>query len=430
MKKILTLTAVTSLAVGLSVADGAQARLELPASTALHDEIAPASTADLAPVEKLPSLYIEETHQLGRGETLAHLLSRAGFSNNDIHHASTQLRRAFNLRSLRQGQPVNYSYALPQAGQNPDLLKLRLIDDSQEVIVERNDDNSFKAEVNARKLEPKLYTAAGTISDSLYMSANQAGVADSMIIPFIELFAWDIDFTRDIRKGDGFRIVYEALYDQNGEFVRYGDILAGELDLKSTTGLLHAFRADNGEYYDAKGLNKRRSLLRTPLKFARISSHFNPRRKHPILGYTRAHRGTDFAAPTGTPIKAAGNGRIVELGWKGGYGRYIRIRHNGTYQTAYAHMHRYGKGLKNGSHVKQGQVIGYVGTSGRSTGPHLHFELFRHGKQVNAMKEPLPAGEPLPQTMQTAFEHKKTQYMAMWENIPQNTKVAVADIGK
>lgn len=425
MKKILTLTAVTSLAIGLSVADGAQARLELPASGAFSDEIAPASLAGLPPLEKLPSLYIEETHPLGRGQTLAHLLSRAGFSNNDIHLASRQLSSAFNLRNLRQGQPIHYRYALPEAGQTPDLLELRLIDAVREVRVQRGEDSRFKADVQERKLEPRTYSAVGTISDSLYMSANQAGISDSMIIPFIELFAWDIDFTRDIRKGDTFRIVYEAMYDQDGNFVRNGNILAAELDLKTSAGLLHAFRAENGEYYDAKGLNKRRSLLRTPLKFARISSHFNPRRKHPILGYTRAHRGTDFAAPTGTPIKAAGNGRIIELGWKGGYGRYIRIRHNGTYQTAYAHMHRYGQGLRVGSTVKQGQTIGYVGTSGRSTGPHLHFELFRNGQQVNAMREPLPAGEPLPSTMRASFDHTKTQYMAMWENIPQNTKVAI-----
>lgn len=425
MKKILTLTAVTSLTIGLSFADGAQARLELPASGAFADEIAPASLAGLPVLEKLPSLYIEETHPLGRGQTLAQVLSRAGFSNNEIHLASRQLGSAFNLRNLRQGQPIHYSYAFPENGETPNLLELRLMDTSREVRVQRTDESSFKAEVNERKLEPRLYSAAGTISDSLYMSANQAGISDSMIIPFIELFAWDIDFTRDIRKGDGFRIVYEAMYDQDGNFVRNGNILAAELDLRTHNGPLHAFRAENDEYYDAQGLNKRRSLLRTPLKFARISSHFNLRRKHPVLGYTRAHRGTDFAAPTGTPIKAAGNGRIVQLGWNGGYGRYIRIRHNGTYQTAYAHMHRYGQGLKVGSNVKQGQVIGYVGTSGVSTGPHLHFELFRNGQQVNAMREPLPAGDPLPETMRTSFDHTKTQYMAMWENIPANTKVAV-----
>jgi len=211
-------------------------------------------------------------------------------------------------------------------------------------------------------------------------------------------------------------VVYEKILDEKGNYLRSGQVLAAELTTKGKT--YDAYRTvENGwaEYYSSKGYNKKRTLLRTPLEFTRISSHYNLRRKHPILGYTRAHKGTDFAAPTGTPIKAAGDGVIEKASWYGGYGRYIRIRHDKKFKSAYAHLSRYARGIKAGKKVKQGQTIGYVGTSGRSSGPHLHYELLVYGKQVNAMKQKLPTGAKVKKKGLKAFNSMVSKYQKMWE---------------
>ncbi len=207
------------------------------------------------------------------------------------------------------------------------------------------------------------------------------------------MFSFDVDFQREIQPGDSFEILYERLADDAGTTVGEGDILIASLTLSDNNMTLYRFKTDKGftDYFDSSGQSAQKSLLRTPTDATRISSGFG-RRRHPVLGYTRMHKGTDFAAPPGTPIYAAGDGVIEKAGWAGGYGKYVRIRHNGNYKTAYAHMRRVGPGIKAGVRVKQRQIIGYVGATGRVTGPHLHYEVHFNGRQIDPKKVRLPSG--------------------------------------
>ncbi len=373
------------------------------------------SQLSIAEIPPLPPIYIEQVATLKKGQTLSTILQRADLNNQDIHSATRSLRKAYNIRRMRPGAEFVYSYTESKEGLTPVLQGLSLYTNTDKhITVNRTTNDNFKSKVAKRPILRVHKIAQGQIKHSLYVAAQNAGLPDQLIVPFIELFSWDLDFTRDIRSGDDFRILFEEIHDDKGDFIRYGKVLAGEIDLTRKKKTVSAFRAPNGSYYDAKGLAKKKALLRTPLKFSRISSHFNPRRKHPVLKYTRAHKGTDFAASTGTPIKASGDGRIVEAGWKGGYGRYIRIRHNSTFDTAYAHMSRYGRGMKKGRFVKQGTVIGYVGMSGTATGPHLHYEVMRHGKKVNAMRVRLPSGKSLPKKMAREFKKSVASAKAQW----------------
>ncbi|MCK5275569.1 MAG: M23 family metallopeptidase, partial [Alphaproteobacteria bacterium] len=212
----------------------------------------------------------------------------------------------------------------------------------------------------------------------------------------IRIFSWDVDFQRDIRKGDGFEVMYERFFDDNGELAHNGEVVYASLTLSGKRHAVYRHILKNGDvdYFDEKGQSAKKALMRTPIDGARLSSGFG-KRKHPILGYTKMHKGLDFAAPRGTPIYAAGNGTVNYAGKKGGYGNYVRIRHNGTYQTAYAHMSGIARGVRKGKRVNQGQVIGYVGTTGRSTGNHLHYEVIRNGKFINSRRMHLPSGKAL-----------------------------------
>ena len=389
-----------------------------PTLTAEADTLAP-----VAENIQLPPIYIEQIAKLKSGETLANVLQKEQFNNQDIHYATRALGKVYNIRRMRPNDEFMFTFKETIAKEAPTLLMLSLFTDADKYTqVTRQPDDSYKSVVDERTVFKIPRIAQGEISASLYVAAQNAGLPDALIVPFIELFSWDLDFTRDIRQGDKFRIMYEEIVDENNEFIRYGDILAGEIDTARQGRTVTAFMAPNGKYYNEDGRSKRRALLRTPIKFTRISSGFNPRRKHPVLGYTRAHKGTDFAAPTGTPIKASGDGQIVEMGWKGGYGRYIRIRHNSTFETAYAHLSRYGRGMRTGKRVQQGDVIGYVGMSGTATGPHLHYEVLKNRRQVNAMRVKLPQGDPLPTLMRTPFKQQVELAKKEWAQAAQMAK--------
>jgi len=246
------------------------------------------------------------------------------------------------------------------------------------------------------------------IKNSLFESALLAGLPSPLIIDLTEIFAWDIDFAIDIRTGDQIVVIYEKLY-KNGEFKQYGRISAAKI--KSQGQEYYALRAPNGqsyEYYDVEGNNVKKAFLRNPLKYVDISSHFNPNRKHPILNTIRAHRGTDYRAKKGTPIHVTGDGKVVSAQWNSGYGNMVVVRHGQRYETRYAHLTRFGKGIRKGSRVKQNQVIGYVGKTGLATGYHLHYEFLIHGKHYNPMTVKLPRGKPIdPAKKQQFYEQNK-----------------------
>ena len=309
---------------------------------------------------------------------------------------------------------------LPLAADQPArLTKIELAASAErDIVVTRLDDNSYQAVAIDRPLTRNLAFAKGTIESSLYVAAVGAKVPLSVLAELIQIFSFDVDFQRDIKRGDGFSLMYARYLDEAGLKVRDGDIEVAAMTLGRNAMQFYRFETADGQidYYDAKGRSARKALLRTPIDGAKISSRFGMRR-HPILGYNKMHRGLDFAAPRGTPVFAAGNGVVERAGRYGAYGKYVRLRHNSTYKTAYAHMSRYGKKIRAGSRVKQGQIIGYVGTTGRSTGPHLHYEVLQNGGRVNPQKIKLPTGRKLTGKELAKFREKlqllERQYVAL-----------------
>lgn len=272
------------------------------------------------------------------------------------------------------------------------------------------------SELNAR-LSPTFTRIAAPIETSIYETARQLGAGDQQVVDFASAFAYDIDFQREIHPGDSFELVYETMVDERGNPIRAGDLIYARLNGRALTRGFYRFTpSDDGvsDYFDENGESATKFLMKTPINGARLSSSFGNRR-HPISGYTRLHKGTDFAAPTGTPVFAAGNGVIERASRYGGYGNYIRIRHANGYKTAYAHLSRYARGIRSGKRVRQGDIIGYVGSTGASTGPHLHYEVYIKGKPVNAMTLKLPTGRKLAETPEvlTEFMDRKAEIDAI-----------------
>jgi murein DD-endopeptidase MepM/ murein hydrolase activator NlpD len=338
------------------------------------------------------------TLRVARGDTLGQMLTRVGVSGRQANAAFTALKTQFDPRRIRVGEEIEVTLAPPlDATDDGQLLALTIASGPlEEVSVKRGPEGDYVASKHRLATDTIPTRASGIIENSLFVAGERAGVPVPVLVELIRAYSWDVDFQRDIRPGDGFEIMYDRLVDARGETVYHGDIRYAALTLSGQKLALYHFTRDDGEegFFDLRGKSARKALLRTPVDGARISSGYG-RRKHPILGYSKMHKGVDFAAPKGTPIYAAGNGSVEVAGRKGGYGKYVRIRHNGTYATAYAHMNGFAKGIRRGTRVKQGQVIGYVGTTGRSTGPHLHYEVLRDGRQMNPMKVKMPAGPKL-----------------------------------
>jgi murein DD-endopeptidase MepM/ murein hydrolase activator NlpD len=338
------------------------------------------------------------TLRVARGDTLGQMLTRVGVSGRQANAAFTALKTQFDPRRIRVGEEIEVTLAPPlDATDDGQLLALTIASGPlEEVSVKRGPEGDYVASKHRLATDTVPTRASGIIENSLFVAGERAGVPVPVLVELIRAYSWDVDFQRDIRPGDGFEIMYDRLVDARGETVYHGDIRYAALTLSGQKLALYHFTRDDGEegFFDLRGKSARKALLRTPVDGARISSGYG-RRKHPILGYSKMHKGVDFAAPKGTPIYAAGNGSVEVAGRKGGYGKYVRIRHNGTYATAYAHMNGFAKGIRRGTRVKQGQVIGYVGTTGRSTGPHLHYEVLRDGRQMNPMKVKMPAGPKL-----------------------------------
>lgn len=330
-----------------------------------------------------------ETIKVRRGDTFSGVLTRMGIAGAESNAAVEALKKSFNPRRIRAGQEIALTIEpLGDVNGSVQLLGLTFESDPlHEVSLVRAPDGTFDASKEPLATHSDVAAASGTITSSLFLAGKKAGVPASVIATLIRAYSWDVDFQRDIRRGDHFEVMYERFVDDEGELVRSGDVLYAALTLGGRRHAVYRFTKSDGhtDFYTEKGRSVRKALLRTPVDGARLSSGFG-RRKHPILGYTKMHKGLDFAAPRGTPIYAAGDGVIKFAGRKGSYGKYVLIRHNGTYSTAYAHMHRIGKGIRQGKRVKQGQKIGSVGSTGRSTGPHLHYEIVKNGRRINPLK--------------------------------------------
>lgn len=322
-----------------------------------------------------------------RGDTLLQILLRSGIDRAEAHEVVGTLSTVYDPRRLRVGQAM--AVEVERAGDAlaaPRLAALSLnLDFTNDLRVERDANGEFAARRVDRDMVQTVHAAHAVIDTSLYRTARRHAVPDEALVNLANIFSWDVDFQRDVHAGDSFELVYEQVESPDGE-VRGGEVLYAGLRLRGRNVQAYRYEHADGShgYYDAEGRSLRKWLMRTPIDGARLSSGFGPRR-HPILGYNRMHRGVDFAAPTGTPIYAAGDGVLAEAGRNGAYGNYIRIKHNDEFSTAYAHMSRFADDLERGSRVRQGQIIAYVGTTGRSTGPHLHYEVLQNGNQINPM---------------------------------------------
>jgi murein DD-endopeptidase MepM/ murein hydrolase activator NlpD len=266
----------------------------------------------------------------------------------------------------------------------------------------------WQARIEQRKASVRQVVQQGEIRENLFADAARAGLDERTTMNLVDIFGWDIDFAQDLRVGDSFRVLIEERFDVTGKLLD-SIILAAEFVNQGRTFQAVRFELDNGraEYFTPEGKSMRKSYLKSPVKFSRISSRFSSSRKHPVLGYTRAHRGVDYAAASGTPVRAVGDGRIAVKGWKGGYGRLVEIRHtNANHRTVYGHMSRFARGIRNGVRVRQGQVIGYVGMSGLATGPHLHFEFRVRGRAVNPLSIKRNPARPVPASALSRFDQQ------------------------
>lgn len=370
-----------------------------------------------------------ETVVLEQGSNLMATLTGTGLERSVAYTAIEALRDVFNPRKLRAGQEFDLVYSAEAEDSIELLEELSFQPDPETIVSVSRTEDGYQASSDKVALTTANNVASGVIEQSLFLAAERNGVPLAVLMDMIELYSYEVDFQRDIQPGDSFEVMYQELNNDAGERVRYGDILYASMTLSGNEVRLYSFTDKNGDtdFYNQKGESYRRALMRTPINGARLSSGYG-QRKHPILGYTKMHKGIDFAAPRGTPIFAAGNGTIAKIGRNGGYGNYIMIRHNDSYDTAYAHMKGFAKGLKQGSRVKQGDVIGYVGTTGRSTGPHLHYEILKNNVQVNPIKIKMPSGKKLKgQELDTFLADADILRKQYAELSLDNRKIASAD---
>jgi murein DD-endopeptidase MepM/ murein hydrolase activator NlpD len=369
-------------------------------------------------------------HRVKSGETMSHILADVGADNVEISLILESMKKVFALNQLTVGNEVTVKYRVKISYNEDKSVKRNVIVSEvvvtpsveERIVASRNQDGSYVAKKIQIKLTRHVSKYLGVIKNSLFEDGVSSGISPNTMMQMINLYGYDVDFQRDIHDGDKFEMIVESFYDEEGKKVKDGSVLFSSLVLqnKPINIYLHKVKGQV-EYFDEKGNSVRKSLLRTPINGARISSGFGMRR-HPVLGYSKMHKGTDFAAPTGTPIFAAGAGVITYFGVKGGYGNYVQIRHNSEYSTAYGHASRFNKKFRVGSRVKQGDVVAYVGTTGRSTGPHLHFEVIYKGQQVNPAKVKATSGIKLAGKELNAFLANKAEIDGYRKNVPNQIK--------
>ena len=369
------------------------------------------------------------------GETLLKIIADTGASEQDVFAILTSTKKVFNPKQINNGDQINIKYRVKidydsnNLQSNSSGSRIVIIDSveispstEEKIIISRKNDGEYDSTKVQIKLLRYVSRYFGTLKKGLYVDGVEAGISPTSMMNMINLYSYDIDFQRDIKAGDKFEMLIESFYSQDGKKIKDGNVLFSSLVLQNRAIEIYMHKVDGKvEYFDNKGNSVRKSLLKTPINGARVSSGFGMRH-HPILGYSKMHKGVDFAAGTGTPILAAGNGTITHFGIKGGYGNFVQIRHNTDYSTGYGHASRFNKKFRVGSSVKQGEVVAYVGTTGRSTGPHLHFEVMYKGNQINPAKVKATSGLKLLGKEMARFEADKFEIDKYRKNIPNQIR--------
>ena len=350
----------------------------------------------------LKNPYTEFSYKIENNDSIGRILKKFRISDDEIQKIIDGLKKK-KLTNIYAGRDLSIVLKKLDNGSYSILSVLYPINNTLSVEIRKNND-LIEIKENILKLNRKEAVIKNTINNNLYSAATEAGIEPNIIVEFARIYGFEIDFQRDIRKGDTFEIYYEKFLDDNNIVRDTGKIIYAHMNVNNREINLYNFKDKNEDgYYDISGKSIVKSLMKTPINGARLSSSFGMR-KHPILGFNKMHKGTDFAAPTGTPIMASGSGTVTRARWCGGGGNCVKIRHNSTYETIYAHMSKFARGIKEGKKVKQGQIIGYVGSTGLSTGPHLHYEVVVNGKKVNSQKLKLPSGKILKSTAREKFE--------------------------
>jgi len=356
-------------------------------------------------ISKIRTPYTNINYEVKTGDTLKKILKNYKINNSDIDKSIKEYKKHAKASNIVNGIKINLIIKKSDSSKENLLQRLSVpISKSSTVDISRNEQGNLISEKIITQLFKKIRLVDNDIQASLYKSALESKIEPNIIVEFARIFGFEIDFQRDIRKNDRFQILYEQMYDDNDKLIKTGSIIYAFMSVNNREISLYKFGEDeNYSYFDINGKSVVKALMKTPINGARLSSPFGMR-KHPILGFNKMHKGTDFAAPAGTPVMASGSGTVVKAKWCGGGGNCIKIKHNSTYTTIYAHLKNFAKGIKSGKKVKQGQIIGYVGSTGMSTGPHLHYEVLVNGKQVNSQKLKLPSGKVLKEEERKKFE--------------------------
>ena len=351
--------------------------------------------------------YVTKIYKVQKGDTFENIIGSVNLPAQEKKKFYKIIKKQKEIKSLKQNQKVYFKLDTKDTIK---ILEFKLeVDKKRDLVLLRvNNKKDFISKIIEKNLTKVIVFKEGRIDSSLYNTATELGIKPNTIIEFARLYGFQVDFQRDIWKGDSFQIIYEQFENEDGSLIESGDIIYANLNIQGNDLNLYKFILANKEidYFDENGKSMRKTLMKTPINGARLSSPFG-KRKHPILGFTKMHTGTDFAAPTGTPIMASGDGVVIKAQWCGGGGNCVKIKHNSVYQTVYAHMSKFGRGIKKGVKVKQGQIIGYVGSTGLSTGPHLHYEVIENGKKINSQKLKLPSGKTLKGEQRNRFEVNK-----------------------
>jgi len=356
-------------------------------------------------LDQIKSPFSNINYEIKKGDSIQKILKKYKVPNNEIQSIINQYKKYGKPNQLLIGNKIDIIIEENSSTNNNSVEKFSVpITKSTTIEITKDSENKIISKKIITKLYKKKIISENIISKNLYSSAMEVNINPDNIIEFARIFGFEIDFQRDIRKNDYFKILYEKYFDENREFIKSGSILYAHMTVNGREISLYKFGNDKEySYFDLNGKSVEKALMKTPINGARLSSSFGMR-KHPILGFSKLHTGTDFAAPKGTPIMASGTGTIIRAKWCGGGGNCVKIKHNSTYETIYAHMKSFAKGMKVGKKVRQGQIIGYVGSTGMSTGPHLHYEVIINGKKINSQKLKLPSGKILKDNERTKFE--------------------------